>query len=106
MTRDTSPNHAMFGVGIQPEPCYRGGGVERDHVVHNNPFVVDDETDNLAGAWRSRICSFTESLNRSTHQVVRFSIYQQRTPRRAFGLFDNVWSAPRPAGAESLSLGR
>jgi len=30
----------------------------------------------------------------------------QRTPRRAFGLFDNVWPAPRPARAESLSLGR
>ena len=30
----------------------------------------------------------------------------QRTPRRALGLFDNVWPAPRPAGAESLSLGR
>src|SRR6478736_6501953 len=30
----------------------------------------------------------------------------QRTPRRALGLFDNVWPAPRPAGAEPLSLGR
>jgi len=30
----------------------------------------------------------------------------QRTPRRAFGLFDNVWPAPRPAGAESLSFCR
>jgi hypothetical protein len=27
----------------------------------------------------------------------------QRTPRHALGLFDNVWPAPRPAGAESLS---
>ena len=30
----------------------------------------------------------------------------QRTPRRAFGLFDNVWPAHWPASAESLSLGR
>jgi hypothetical protein len=30
----------------------------------------------------------------------------QRTPRRSLGLFDNVWPVPRPAGAESLSLGR
>ncbi len=30
----------------------------------------------------------------------------QRTPRCALGLFDNVWPAPRLAGAESLILGR
>ena len=38
------PEHAVFGVGIEPEPCYRSGavcrGVYRRRVVHNNPFVV------------------------------------------------------------------
>jgi hypothetical protein len=29
-----------------------------------------------------------------------------QTPLHALGLFDNVWPAPRPAKAESLSLGR
>ena len=29
----------------------------------------------------------------------------QRTPRCAFGLFDNVWPAPRPAGEQLLKLG-
>ena len=67
--------HAVFGVGIQPEPCYRGG------IIHNEPWVVIAVTDNLADAWRVRICSFTESLDCSIHQVVRFSIYQQRTRR-------------------------
>jgi len=62
---------AIFGVGIQPEPCYRGSN------IHNNPFAVVKLTNNLADAWRIRICSFTESLDCSIHQVVRFSIYQQ-----------------------------
>jgi len=30
----------------------------------------------------------------------------QRTPRYVLGWFDNVWSAHRPRGAGSLSLGR
>jgi len=34
---------------------------------------------NLADAWRIRMCSFTESLYCSVHQVVRFSIYQEPT---------------------------
>jgi hypothetical protein len=65
--------HAIFGVGIQTEPCYGG------RVIHNKPFVVVDVVNNLADAWRIRICSFTESLICSIHQVVRFSIYQEPT---------------------------
>jgi hypothetical protein len=65
--------HAVFGVGIQSEPCYRGS------VSHNEPLVVVNVLNNLADAWRIRICSFTESHNCSVQQVVRFSIYQQAT---------------------------
>ena len=43
------------------------------------PFVVVDVFNNLADAWRIRICSFSESLNCSIHQVVRFSNYQEPT---------------------------
>ena len=64
---------AIFGVGIQTEPCYRGS------VIHNKPFVVINVVNNLADAWRIRICSFTESQHCSVLQVVRFSIYQQAT---------------------------
>jgi len=64
---------AISGVGIQSEPCYRSG------VSHNKPLVVINRFNNLADAWRIRICSFTESLNCSIQQVVRFSIYQQAT---------------------------
>jgi hypothetical protein len=71
--------HAVFGVGIQPEPCYSGSN------IHNEPLVVVNGTDNLADAWRIRICSFTESLICSFHQVVRLSIYQQRTRRERRG---------------------
>ena len=71
--------HTVFGVGIQPEPCYRGGVVRSGSVVHNIPLVVVNVFNNLADPWRIRICSFTESLDCSIHQVVRFSIYQQRT---------------------------
>ncbi len=63
----------VFGVGIQAEPCYRGG------VIHNKPLVVVKVINNLADAWRIRICSFTESLICSIQQVVRFSIYQEPT---------------------------
>ena len=65
--------HAISGVGIQAEPCYRRS------VSHNEPLVVVNRFNNLADAWRIRICSFTESHNCSVHQVVRFSIYQQAT---------------------------
>jgi hypothetical protein len=65
--------HAISGVGIQAQPCYRRG------VCHNIPLVVVNRFNNLADAWRIRICSFTESHNCSIHQVVRFSIYQQAT---------------------------
>ena len=65
--------HAISGVGIQAEPCYRRG------VSHNKPLVVVNVLNNLADAWRIRICSFTESHNCSVQQVVRFSIYQQAT---------------------------
>ena len=64
---------AVFGVGIQTEPCYRGS------VIHNKPLVVVNVFNNLADAWRIRICSFTESLYCSVHQVVRFSTYQEPT---------------------------
>jgi hypothetical protein len=106
--------HAVFGVGIQPEPCYRGGVVgvvAGGSVVHNNPLVVVDGFNNLADVWRIRTCSFTESLDCSRHQVVRFSIYQQRTGLGASSLFGFdfilVWfqlidRLPSP----SLSLGR
>ena len=70
--------HAVFGVGIQTEPCYGGS------VIHNNPFIVVNVFNNLADPWRIRICSFTESLKCSIHQVVRFSIYQQRTAASRF----------------------
>jgi len=63
---------AIFGVGIQTEPCYRG-------VIHNKPWVVVNVFNNLADAWRIRICSFTESLYCSIPQVVRFSNYQEPT---------------------------
>jgi len=66
--------NAIFGVGIQTEPCYRGS------VIHNKPLVVVNVFNNLADAWRIRMCSFTESLYCSVHQVVRFSIYQEPTP--------------------------
>jgi hypothetical protein len=69
----------IFGVGIQAEPCYRG------RVIHKRPFVVVNVINNLADDWRIRICSFTESLICSIHQVVRFSIYQELTPIGAFG---------------------
>ena len=65
--------NAISGVGIQSEPCYRSG------VSHNKPWVVVNRFNNLADAWRIRICSFTESHNCSIQQVVRFSIYQQPT---------------------------
>jgi hypothetical protein len=64
----------VFGVGIQTEPCYRCA------VIHNKPLVVVNVVNNLADAWRIRICSFTESLYCSVHQVVRFSIYQEPPP--------------------------
>ena len=70
--------HAISGVGIQSEPCYRRG------VSHNKPLVVVNRFNNLADAWRIRICSFTESHNCSIQQVVRFSIYQQATRDGAF----------------------
>src|ERR1022692_1327770 len=66
------PEDALFGVGIQTEPCYRC-------VIHNKPLVVVDVINNLADAWRIRICSFIESLNCSVLQVVRFSTYQEAT---------------------------
>jgi hypothetical protein len=65
--------NAVFAVGIQAQPGYRWG------VSHNEPLVVVNRFNNLADAWRIRICSFTESHNCSIHQVVRFSIYQQAT---------------------------
>src|ERR1035437_6389205 len=68
MTQD-----AVFGVGIQAEPCYRGS------VIHNKPLVVVNVLNNLADACRIRICSFNESHNCSIQQVVRFSIYQEPT---------------------------
>ncbi|MGB7770096.1 MAG: hypothetical protein WBN22_14770, partial [Verrucomicrobiia bacterium] len=46
------------------------------------PLVVVNRFNNLADAWRIRICSFTESHNCSIQQVVRFSIYQQPTAMR------------------------
>jgi hypothetical protein len=64
---------AISGVGIQSEPCYRSS------VSHKEPLVVVDRFNNLADACRIRICSFSESLNCSIQQVVRFSIYQQAT---------------------------
>jgi hypothetical protein len=60
-------------VGIQTQPCYRSS------VSHKEPLVMVDRVNNLADAGRIRICSFTESLNCSVQQVVRFSIYQQAT---------------------------
>jgi hypothetical protein len=65
--------NAISGVGIQTEPCYRCG------VSHKEPLVVVNRLNNLADAWRIRICSFTESHDCSVHRVVRFSIYQQAT---------------------------
>ncbi len=85
---------AVFGVGIEPEPCYSGS------IIHNGALVVVNVTDHLADAWRIRMCSFTESLDCSIHQVVRFSIYQQRTRHERRGCNRGVpW-------AGSLSLGR
>ena len=85
---------AVFGVGIEPEPCYGYA------VIHNNPLVVVNMFNNLADAWRIRTCSFTESLNYSRHQVVRFSIYQQRT-RHGVAVGNRCVPC-----AGSLSLGR
>src|ERR1039458_8413674 len=64
---------AIFGVGIQTEPCYRGS------VIHKKPLVVVDVINNLADAWRIRICSFTESLSYSVRHVVPFSTYLDST---------------------------
>ena len=80
--------HAIFGVGIQAEPCYRVG------VIHNKPFVVVNVVNNLADAWRIRICSFTESLICSIHQVVRFSIYQEPTAAVPCFCFSEALSPP------------
>ena len=55
------------------------GADRRWTVIHNKPFVVFNVVNNLADAWRIRICSFTESLNCSILQVVRFSNYQEPT---------------------------
>jgi hypothetical protein len=65
---------AISGVGIQTQPCYRSS------VSHKEPLVMVDRVNNLADAGRIRICSFTESLNCSVQQVVRFSIYQEAIP--------------------------
>jgi|SRR5450631_2294643 hypothetical protein len=65
----------------QAEPCYRGS------VIHNKPLVVVNVFNNLADAWRIRICSFTESLNCSVHHVVRFSIYQEPEIAVLSGIF-------------------
>ena len=65
--------HAISGVGIQAEPCYRRG------VSHSKPLVMVALFNNLADACRIRICSFSESHNCSVQQIVRFSIYQQAT---------------------------
>ena len=64
---------AVFGVGIQAQPCYSS------NIGHKEPWVMVNWVNNLADAGRIRICSFTESLNCSIQQVVRFSIYQQAT---------------------------
>ena len=87
---------AISGVGIQAEPCYR-----RDEN-HNEPWVVVNWLNNLADAWRIRICSFTESHNCSIQQVVRFSIYQQAT---AVGRFSSA-IAVNLAARRCLSSGR
>ena len=81
--------HAIFGVGIQTEPCYRGS------VIHNKPLVVVKLFNNLADAWRIRICSFTESLYCSVHQVVRFSNYQEPTAVTAVSSAIAVHAASR-----------
>jgi len=54
------------------------------------------------------VSDFDEMSRRIEWSEIEFShsLALQRTPRHALGLFDNVWPAPRPAGAESLSLGR
>jgi hypothetical protein len=88
--------NAISGVGIQSEPCYRSG------VSHNKPWVVVNRFNNLADAWRIRICSFTESHNCSIQQVVRFSIYQQATRDGAFSSASRFTSF----GPACLSLGR
>jgi hypothetical protein len=96
--------HAISGVGIQAEPCYRRS------VSHNEPLVVVNRFNNLADAWRIRICSFTESHNCSVHQVVRFSIYQQATRdgrfRRRCALARQASSASRaysPVGPRTFT---
>ena len=91
--------HAVFGVGIQSEPCYRGS------VSHNEPLVVVNVLNNLADAWRIRICSFTESHNCSVQQVVRFSIYQQATANAPGSRSVSVRLFERP-GWRCLSSGR
>jgi hypothetical protein len=91
--------HTISGVGIQAEPCYRSG------VSHNEPLVVVNRFNNLADAWRIRICSFTESLNCSVQQVVRFSIYQQATRDGGFSLSRSRWLTD-VTGPACLSSGR
>jgi hypothetical protein len=86
----------VFGMGIQAEPCYSGS------VIHNEPLVVVAGINNLADAWRIRICAFTERLDCSIHQVVRFSIYQQPTPVGVVSSAD----AGYVIGPAWLSLGR
>jgi len=76
--------HAVFGMGIESKPCYRGS------IIHNESLVVVAGINNLADAGRIRICSFTESLNCSLHQVVRFSTYQQLTPVSWRRLFESI----------------
>jgi len=88
--------HAVFGVGIEAEPCYSGS------IIHNEPLFVVNVLNFLADAWRIRICAFTERLNRSIHQVVRFSIYQQPTP---VGVVSSAF-AGYVTGPAWLSLGR
>ena len=90
--------HAISGVGIQAEPCYRRS------VSHNEPLVVVNRFNNLADAWRIRIFSFTESHNCSVHQVVRFSIYQQAT-RDGRSCFPTA-SGFTSSGPACLSSGR
>ena len=54
------------------------------------------------------VSDFDEMSRRIEWSEIEFShsLALQRALRHALGLFDNVWPAPRPAGAESLSLGR
>jgi tRNA(His) 5'-end guanylyltransferase len=54
------------------------------------------------------VSDFDEMSRRIEWSEIEFShrLALQRTPRCAFGLFDNVWPAQWLVGAESLSLGR